>query len=543
MTLKEKILKTFVVTIRDINAHGGPEEFFKKYPVGGLFYREFYDGPYNENGNEIGTGFSREKFELCKKYAPDDMLVCADVVAIEGQMDIGADERVLSAADCDELSYNWGKSIGMQCNSQGVDWILAPCMDMYFSNCMPLMAITDDPKLTARIYRNVVRGIQDQGVCATVKHFPGLGTDSLNMHYAPGRNILPFDKWMDTYGYTYKEVFKESPACVMNTHTALRSYDNDFTDGYFPVATFSKKLNVDLLRDTLGFKGAIITDALIMGGSAVGNSAEEAAQAFKCGADFLLWPPIEAADRIEELILSGEIPMSRLDEALERIEALKNMRREAIKNKVADEPSADFVNDTLKNLVSKAICNLRNERNLLPIDTGKYKNILLIDASTQDKEANFNNNRSMAKDEGDSQVDISVKLLMAELEKEDLNVKVVRGIHDVGSRVCWQPDADMLQEGQDLVIFNVRGNYLSNWNNTFMSIWGSHMYDKAKKVIIIYGSPFFAPECFPEDPTIIEMNCEPTPYSVSELAKKLLGKSKFEGKTVLHHLKDGVLNV
>ena len=85
----------------------------------------------------------------------------------------------------------------------------------------------------------------------------------------------------------------------------------------------------------------------------------------------------------------------------------------------------------------------------------------------------------------------------------------------------------------DLIIFNVRGNYLSNWNNTFMSIWGSHMYDKARKVIIIYGSPFFAPECFPQDPTIIEMNCSPTKETVKMLVDGILGEMEFTGKSIV----------
>ena len=524
MTLREKILKTFVVTIREINAHGGPEKFFEKYPVGGLFYREFADGPFDENGNETGTGMTREKLELCKKYAPKDMLICADSGKIDGQDLFGATQMTLGGADDEEISYEWGKSIGMRFNSQGVDWSLGPSMDMFFTNSMPLMAISDDPKVTARIYRQVVRGIQDQGVCATIKHFPGLGTDSMNMHYAPGRNILPFDKWMETYGYTYMELIKEGPMCLMNTHTALRSYDNEFTDGYFPVATFSKKLNNDLLRDTLGFKGAIVTDAMIMGGNATGNDVNECAQAFKCGADLLLWPVMKTADRIEEMILSGEIPMSRLDSALEHIEQMKSFRKKALENKKYDQPSTEFVNKTARKLASNAICCLKNERNILPLDSEKYKKILLVDDCTEEN-------------------DVSIDLLQKELESRGKKVEVVRGIDDKGSEVCWQADTDKLQEGQDLVIFNVRGTYLSDWNNTFMTIWGSHMFDKQRKLILIYGSPFYAPECFPEDPTIIEMNSNPTEFTVGEVVKKIFGEDEFKGKPMLRNIKDGVLCV
>jgi len=74
MTLREKILKTFIVTIREVNKHGGPEKFFKEYPVGGMYYGE---GSVlkDENGTEIGTQFSWETLNECKKYSTKKLLL------------------------------------------------------------------------------------------------------------------------------------------------------------------------------------------------------------------------------------------------------------------------------------------------------------------------------------------------------------------------------------------------------------------------------------------------------------------------------------
>ena len=66
-----------------------------------------------------------------------------------------------------------------------------------------------------------------------------------------------------------------------------------------------------------------------------------------------------------------------------------------------------------------------------------------------------------------------------------------------------------------------------------MLIWASHLFDKKKKVIVNYGSPYFAVDYFPEDPTIIEMNCAPTPETVKMLVDGLLGNMEFKGKPVL----------
>ena len=512
MTLREKILKTFIVTIREINTHGGPEKFFEKYPVGGMYYSE---GKVllGDNGLEMGTATTFEKLNECKKYSKNKLLVCADGASVRGQNVKMHVQASLGGSLNLEDAYNFGKTIGMQMNDKGIDWVLQPSIDMCIDHLMYLMAISDDPQIIAKIYRETVRGIQDQGVCATVKHFPGLGTYFVNMHIGPGSNILPFDEWMDTYGYTYKEMFKEGVMSVMTTHVSLKSYDNEGDNGYYPIATYSKKLTTDLLKGELGFEGAVVTDALIMGGMATGDLVAETVQAFKAGADLLLWPPVEAAEEIEKQILSGEIPMSRLDDALARIEKMEAFRNKALEEKSYDEPDAEFVDEKLVEIVKNGICQLRNDIDLLPIDKNKYKKVLIVDVTDEDEK--------------------SSELLRQELLERGIKAEVKRDIYDVPSRVCWQADIDKLQAEYDLVIFNVNAFFVAQWSVPHMLIWASHLFDKKKKIIVNYGSPYFAVDYFPEDPTFIEMNCSPKKETVKLLVDGLLGEIKFTGKNVL----------
>lgn len=519
MTLREKILKTFVVTIREINTHGGPEEFFKKYPVGGLYFGEA-EALKDENGLEMGTQFDFEKLEYCKKFSPNKLLVCADGAAVRGQKIPLHVQKSLGASLSEQDAYNFGKIMGMQMNDKGIDWILGPSIDMSIDPLMYLMAISDDPKVIAKLYRQTVRGVQDQGVCATAKHFPGLGTYFVNMHIGPGSNNLPFDEWMDSYGYTYKQMFEEDCMCVMTTHVTLKSYDNELDNGFYPTATFSKKLTTDLLKGELGFKGAVVTDALIMGGMATGDLVAETVQAFKAGADLLLWPPVEAVDAIEQAIESGEIPMERLEDALERIERMENFRNKALAEKSYDQPDAAWVDNTMLEIVEKGICELRNDIGLLPISKEKYNKILIVDVTDNDNQ--------------------SSNLLKEELESRGFTAEVKRDIYDVPSRVCWQSDIDKLQAEYDLVIFNVNAFFVAEWSVPHMLIWASHLFDKKKKIIVNYGSPFFATEYLPEDPTYIEMNCSPIKETVKMLVDGLLGETKFTGKPTISR-KDGVI--
>ncbi len=510
MTLKEKVLQTFIVTIREINKHGGPEEFFEKYPVGGMYYSYL---PGSEGTVEVGTGTNRERLNECKKYSKLPLFVCADGAMIKGQT-VFTNGSSLGSSKNLEDAYNYGRVLGMQMNDNGVDWILFPIIDLLYCREMPLFAFSDDPVLTGKILREVIRGIQDQGVCATAKHFPGIGTCNINMHFGPGKNVLSYDEWMNTYGYVYKEAFKENVCSVMTTHMTFEAYADKGENGYYPIATFSKKLTDDLLKGELGFEGAVVTDALIMGGMATGDLVEETVQAFKSGADFLLWPPVEAADRIAELIESGEIPMSRLDDALARINKMREFREKALSEGKPQKPDAKYADELCGKIIRNGMCLLRNDIGMIPLETEKYKNIMIVDVTDEE-------------DNGSSE------MLRAELESRGISSEIKRDIYDVPSRVCWQDDLDELQSGYDLVIFNVNTNYATSWNVPFMLIWASHLFDKKKKLIINHGSPFFAGSYFPEDPTYIETNCSPSKMSIGAVVDGILGKTKFTGESVL----------
>lgn len=511
MTLREKILKTFVVTIREVNSHGGPKEFFDKYPVGGMYYGDC-DAFRDEKGTYMGSQLDYDTLNECKRYSKNKLLVCADhttlfdqAVEIDSQRPLGASQNLVDA-------YNWGKLQGMQMNAKGIDWVLGPSIDMYFDPLMYLTAISDDPKLIGRIYREVIRGIQDQGVCATAKHFPGLGTSFVNMHIAPGANKMDFDEWMETYGYTYKEMLKENVMSVMTTHSTLKSYDAEGENGFYPIATFSKKLTTDLLKGELGFKGAVVTDALIMGGNGTGDHIAEMVQAFKAGADLLLWPPVEAAEAIEKAILDGDIPMSRLEDALARIERMEAFRNKALETKSYDEPDAEFVDKTKLEIAKHGICMLRNDIGLLPLAADKYKKVLIVEVTDA--------------------ASTSAVLLKEQLAEYGIEADIRRDIFEPVSQVCWQSETDKIAAAYDFVIFNVDCAFVAQWSDAHMMIWGSHQFDKKKKLIVNYGSPYFATEYFPEDPTYIEMNTDASKETVKMLVDGIMGKVQFTGKSV-----------
>ena len=280
----------------------------------------------------------------------------------------------------------------------------------------------------------------------------------------------------------------------------------------------SEKSKAELLKEKLNFKGAVVTDALIMGGMATGDIVEETVQAFKAGADLLLWPPMEAADRIEELILSGEIPMSRLDDAIERIERMEKFRNEALQKKAFDTPDAEYIDNKFVDMTEKAVCLLRNEMGILPLDKNKVKSVVIIDAAH----------------DGDRK---SALLLKDEFERRGIKADIKRDIFDTISEVCWQDDIEAEIEGYDYVLFNLNKEFACSWDTSCMLIWASHMIKQDKKIIINYGSPYFADDYFPEDKTLIEVNNNPNPTSVAAVAKGIFGEMEFTGEPVINYKK------
>ncbi len=504
--LKNKVLQTFVITVREINRHGGPEEFFKKYPVGAMYY-----APSEETGVDFRKATSvkadPEYLAACRANSTVPLLVCCDWAVLPGQS-FCASERSLGGTQSEADAYNYGKSLGMQCNAADMDWILQPAIDMYYKPAMPFFAVSGDVKMTAKLFRQVVRGIQDQGICATVKHFPGLGTDNTNMHHAPGTNILPFEEWMDSYGYVYKQMFAENAFSVMSTHTMLKSFDPDTHEGYLPIATFSQKLTQELLKGKLGFEGAVVTDALIMGGMATGDLVAETVQAFQCGADFLLWPPVEAADAIVDKLESGEIPMSRLEDALSRIQRMRDFRDS---HREHDAPDPAFATKVARDITRRGICLYKNEIGLIPL-SGDTKKILILDAAHGEPS----------------------QLLGQELRNRGFQVDVTDDIYDHEFFVCWQVEIDAISANYDLVILCADPGVTDDTHNSlFMMIWASHLFSKQKKIVINFNKPFVALNYFPEELTLIEANANPNEETVKAIAEGLVGEMEFTGHFAL----------
>lgn len=236
----------------------------------------------------------------------------------------------LGAAGDPQLAYDYGKVTALEARVIGANWTFSPVCDLNINRRNPLVnnrAMTDDEKLACKMLPQVISGMQENGLVACAKHFPGDGVDYRDQHITTTENSLTMEEWYRTFGALYKELIEAGVQTIMAGHIALPDYPQKMDERFgLPLpATLNRDLITGLLKQKLGFDGVVVTDALNMGGFHGWFDTHEQAEieAFKAGCDMLLWPSEHYADNLERALLSGEVPMERLDDAVERILRVK----------------------------------------------------------------------------------------------------------------------------------------------------------------------------------------------------------------------------
>ncbi|MDA8163402.1 MAG: beta-N-acetylhexosaminidase [Desulfobacteraceae bacterium] len=235
------------------------------------------------------------------------------------------DARVLAAAaDPWRALTDYGRTCARELREIGVNMNLAPVLDVCPAGkgCfMERRALGEDPGEVARLGRVVISAMQDEGVAACGKHFPGLGAAVLDPHERLPRvdRSLPELRRLDLP--PFREAAAEA-AAIMTSHTLYPALDPEWP------ATLSRPILTGLLREEIGFTGVIVTDDLEMGAIEKEGPLDEAAlRAFEAGADLLLichdHGKVRRA-REKLAAAAGRIPPSRIAASLARIAAVRS---------------------------------------------------------------------------------------------------------------------------------------------------------------------------------------------------------------------------
>lgn len=232
----------------------------------------------------------------------------------------------LGHLDDEATTEQVGAGIGAELRAAGVDLNLAPDADVNSNPRNPVIGVRSfgaEAGLVARHVAAYTRGLQANGVAACAKHFPGHGDTSADSHRElpaitvdattlAARELAPF-----------RSAVEAGTLAVMTSHILVPAIDPDLP------ATLSAPV-LGLLRNELGFTGAIVSDALDMAGASAGRGIPEAAVlALAGGVDLLCIGTDNSAAQLEDIrahvlqaVEEGRLPESRLRDAAARVAAL-----------------------------------------------------------------------------------------------------------------------------------------------------------------------------------------------------------------------------
>lgn len=231
---------------------------------------------------------------------------------------IQGSKTVKKAIDINSLeeAKESARVISAELNSIGINYNFAPVVDVSKNSTVGYRGFGKDPKNIIPFSEAFIDETQSSNIIATAKHFPGHGLVSGDTHKA----LQVIDGELKEL-HNYPPLIENGVLSIMVAHIAVQNNDQFHTNGM--PATTSKKIVKDLLRDSLGFQGLIVTDAMNMGGVAKVKDAE--ILAIKAGCDILLMP-LDAELAHEKLLksyITNKELKDQMDESVKRIIRMK----------------------------------------------------------------------------------------------------------------------------------------------------------------------------------------------------------------------------
>ncbi|MBC7863129.1 MAG: serine hydrolase [Bacteroidia bacterium] len=359
-------------------------EVIEKYKIGGLIFMQ--GGPMREAKlTNYYQGLSKTPL----------------MIAIDGEWGLAMrldstphfpKQMTLGAIQNDSLIYYMGKEIALECKRMGIHVNFAPVADVNNNPKNPVISLRsfgEDKYQVARKAEMYMKGMQDNGVMANGKHFPGHGDTDKDSHKTLP-SILHSKERLDTLElYPFNYLFDRGLSSIMVAHLFIPAYDSTKNQA----STLSKKVVTDLLKTKMGFKGLIFTDALNMKGASDFNAVGVVdAKALLAGNDVLLFSENveKAIEEIKKCIVKGEIKQTDIDEHCKRILKAKYWcglnKPQVVRNKNLFEDLNNPKQDLLRmKLAEASMTLLQNKNEMLPLKSLDTLKIAEVSIGMEDK--------------------------------------------------------------------------------------------------------------------------------------------------------------
>lgn len=389
MTLQQKIGQMLVAGFSGTELNDHIIKAIKDYHIGNviLFARNF------KNPKQL-YNLNKELQQLALKENGIPLFITIDqeggmVTRITNGATFFPGNMALSAGGNEEDAYLYGKYCGEELKAMGINFNLAPVLDVNNNKDNPVIGIRsygEDPERVSRLGLAYIKGIQENGIIATGKHFPGHGDTKVDSHLELSSVNHNVDRLEKVELYPFNEAIKNGIKAIMSAHVMFPAYE----DRKLP-ATLSDKVLTGLLRNKLNFKGLILTDCMEMNAiDKYFGTIEAAAMAIKAGADMIFISHTEekligALNKIMGKIEAREIEEDRINESVRRIMENKfKVDTEGFINSSFKDVE-DIINNSEHKALAEKISNnsitIVRDNKLLPVKAGEE--ILIISTNAQ----------------------------------------------------------------------------------------------------------------------------------------------------------------
>ncbi len=328
MPIEDKVAGLFVITPEALTGVGtavkagdSTKDALMQYAVGGLVY-------FSKNiKNEEQLKEMLDNTDLYAKY-PLFLAIDEEGGSVSRLGKAGLGEKVeaagvIGATKDANVAYEAGTKLAASLKNFGFNLNFAPVADVadVANSVIGDRSFGADPALVGEMVAALAKGLEDQNIFSCLKHFPGMG----NTVQDPHDGLSAINRTEEEFRNIEFPAFKAGIDAGASLIMIATSSASGLTGNNEP-CVFSSKVVTEILREELGYKGVIITDALNMGAIAqYYGSAEAAVMALRAGCDMILMPENfqEAYEGVMKAVQEGQISEERINDALKRIYRLK----------------------------------------------------------------------------------------------------------------------------------------------------------------------------------------------------------------------------
>ena len=319
--------------------------------------------------------------------------------ALPGNMALGATGNTAYAKTA-------GQIIGSELSVLGINTNLAPVVDVNNNANNPVIGLRsygDDPVMIGNMASATISGMKEYGVIGCAKHFPGHGDTATDSHYGLPTVNKSLSTLQSCELKPYEVAIKQGIEMIMTAHILYPQLEKDKIVSQktgkaesLP-ATMSDDIITGLLKNKMGFKGIVVTDAMNMAGiTASWKPVEAVVNSINAGVDMICMP-CELSDLgdlknldaiingVTDAVNKGKIPMSRINDAVERI--LKVKTDNGIMTWKAENYSLDKALNTVgckanrekeRQIAAAAVTVVQNKNNTLPLKIKSSTKVLML---------------------------------------------------------------------------------------------------------------------------------------------------------------------